>query len=490
MLFFSLAAVVIEGIIFILDRILNVFHSTNTTAGIIHDGALLIPIVLLALTYGLYVKDSESKSIPFFMMLTLTFSSIATIFAGRGMLEYHFSIFMVVAIIAYYEDIKLILVSTVIFAIFHVLGYFIFPEMAFGAQSYSLLMVSLHALFLVLTSTATILQILNKKKYTALLEEDRAKKEHLIKNVINQLADNSEQIVLTADSLIDNTEKDKNASTLIIETISEVAAGAKTQVEGAEETSKAMEEMAKGIQNIAHTASTISKDSMDMSKQSEEGYKLLKNAANQMDSIIKTQEHSAAVITKLSEHSDEINKIIEVISNISSQTNLLALNAAIEAQRAGEHGRGFAVVAEEVRRLAEQSSQSASQISALINEIRENTSEAVKSINSETKEVRIGKQVVDEAGNSFAAILNATDKVVSQIHELTALSEEMSAESEEITAYVEQMEEISRGFSNNFEKMTTAANEQSVIVEGNIKLADDLTQLSKKLEILILELKI
>jgi methyl-accepting chemotaxis protein len=110
-----------------------------------------------------------------------------------------------------------------------------------------------------------------------------------------------------------------------------------------------------------------------------------------------TVQDLSKVIRGLGERSKEIGEIVAVITKISSQTNLLALNAAIEAARAGEHGRGFAVVADEVRKLAEQSAQSAQQISELITHIQKETLNAVQSMDQATKEVQSGLDVVDSA---------------------------------------------------------------------------------------------
>jgi methyl-accepting chemotaxis protein len=118
---------------------LNVSGKVETHTQVLFYVFLALPVVLLLMIFVFYKKDSEHKYIPFLMMLTLTFSSIAIILAGGGMLEYHFSIFMVVAIMAYYEDIKIIIASTVIFAIYHIIGYFVFPKEAFGSEKYSII---------------------------------------------------------------------------------------------------------------------------------------------------------------------------------------------------------------------------------------------------------------------------------------------------------------------------------------------------------------
>jgi methyl-accepting chemotaxis protein len=490
MLFISLGAVVLEMLIFLMHKFFNLKGTAGPELGLIQYLFLLLPIILLASSFFTYRGKTDSSIVSLLVMLTLTFSSIGIIIAGDGLVEYHFSIFMVVAIMAYYEDIKLVLLMTVIFAVHHVLGFIIDPIHVFGGHNYSFAMVALHAVFLVLTSGATILQIVNKKKYTSVLEKDRENKEEIIKNIIKEVSDTSEQISSNAENLISLTVENKYSSNAIATVIDEVSEGASTQVSSTLDTSKAMNEMVDGIQNIVSLSSTISKDSSETSKRAEEGYKLLENAARQMNSIIKTSESSTEVMIKLSADSQEIGKIIEAITSIASQTNLLALNAAIEAARAGEHGKGFSVVAEEVRKLAEQSSTSASQITKLIENIRFNTDQAVNSLSTETKEVHEGKRIVDEAGSFFKHILKSTENVSSEIQELTALSEEMSAESEEINAFVDQMSEITKNFSDNFTKVSSSVESQYELIEKNEKLADNLTTLSKRLEKLLSELHI
>ena len=112
----------------------------------------------------------------------------------------------------------------------------------------------------------------------------------------------------------------------------------------------------------------------------------------------------ASSIGELQAGSDEIGKIVEIISGISEQTNLLALNAAIEAARAGEAGRGFSVVADEVRQLAEQSQQSAALITDLIGKNKQSMEKAAAASEKGSASVLSGISVVQEADQSFAAL--------------------------------------------------------------------------------------
>ena len=154
---------------------------------------------------------------------------------------------------------------------------------------------------------------------------------------------------------------------------------------------------------------------------------------------------SAQVVAKLGERSKEIGQIVDAISGIAGQTNLLALNAAIEAARAGEQGRGFAVVAEEVRKLAEQSQEAAKQIANLISEIQTETDSAVVAMDDGTREVKIGTEVVNTAGQAFKEIVSLIAEVSSQIREISAAIQQMASGSQQIVASVRNIDSISKG---------------------------------------------
>jgi methyl-accepting chemotaxis protein len=146
-----------------------------------------------------------------------------------------------------------------------------------------------------------------------------------------------------------------------------------------------------------------------------------------MDVISDAVNSTAVIVEGLGKKSEEIGQIVVLITDIANQTNLLALNAAIEAARAGEQGKGFAVVAEEVRKLAEESSQAACRISDLIKEMQAGAGNAVKAMQAGTREVSNGIEVVAKAGNAFREITEAVATVNTQIQEVSAASEEMAA---------------------------------------------------------------
>ena len=108
----------------------------------------------------------EDKTFPYWMMLTLTFASISTVAGGQGLVEYHFSIFVVLAILSFMRRIDLILYSAGIFAVQHLAGYFLFPALICGTSDYPFSLLLVHAVYLILLSAVLVAQIHFRNKET------------------------------------------------------------------------------------------------------------------------------------------------------------------------------------------------------------------------------------------------------------------------------------------------------------------------------------
>jgi len=153
--------------------------------------------------------------------------------------------------------------------------------------------------------------------------------------------------------------------------------------------------------------------------------------------------HAALTIEDLGKKSEQIQGIVKSIQEIADQTNLLALNAAIEAARAGEQGRGFAVVADEVRKLAENTSKSTQEISAMTETISGNTNEAVAEMEAAVEMVKSGALLAGQAGASIVEINDGASRVLSGVEDISTSIQEQSLAGREIADNVEKVAQMS-----------------------------------------------
>ena len=236
--------------------------------------------------------------------------------------------------------------------------------------------------------------------------------------------------------------EDANAQTLAVSDITDAVRGASI-----------------GLENVASITGVISEKSIETSSLADQGSKSLESAIVQMSDISAITRQISEAIRSLGEKSRNIYEIIALIKAISEQTNMLALNAAIEAARAGEAGRGFAVVAEEVRKLAEQSREATGKISSEIDEIRQNTEDAVELMGVGVSESEKGVEAVAKNEEMFKHIITDIMALNSEIQQITSVVRELSESNDAIQNSVAELGEIN-----------TRTLKATLYIEGAVKL--------------------
>jgi methyl-accepting chemotaxis protein len=301
-------------------------------------------------------------------------------------------------------------------------------------------------------------------------------------DLIKDIAQTAEQVAASSEELTANAEQSAHASDQVATSITAVAEGAQQQLQAVADTSASVKEMSTSIELVVTNASTVAATAEKTASAAGEGVKAVDSAVKQMNIIEQTVSASSKVVAKLGERSKEIGQIVDAISGIAGQTNLLALNAAIEAARAGEQGRGFAVVAEEVRKLAEQSQQAAKQIAEMIHEIQEDTDNAVIAMNNGTREVTIGGEVVNRAGQSFTQIEILVEQVSSQVHEIAGSIKKMNASSQKIVAAVQDINMITKTTSGETQSISAATEEQAASMQEIASSSHALANMAEELQ--------
>ena len=247
------------------------------------------------------------------------------------------------------------------------------------------------------------------------------------------------------------------ASTSVASATRDIAGQAQAQSEAASSTAASVEKVSVSISQVAEHAEQTQGIAQQATALSESGRETMRKAAQSMTRLAGSVQDSARLIEALAKRSAEISTIVEVIRDISEQTNLLALNAAIEAARAGEQGRGFAVVADEVRKLAERTGASTTEISALTGTIQAEVASAVAQLKQSTTQVDEGVGLSAEVEQALAQIQDGAGSTRNFVGDIAWAAAEQRSASQDIAKHVERIARMAEDSSRAIEVATDAA---------------------------------
>ncbi|MFJ8064152.1 methyl-accepting chemotaxis protein [Psychrobacillus sp. NPDC096426] len=303
-----------------------------------------------------------------------------------------------------------------------------------------------------------------------------------LRNIVSNVRDSSMQLAANAEELSASSEESL-ASTQM------VAKSAEGQMLASEEQMRHMESSVKSIVELQQGIGQISQNNEEMLQSTDgvqnlitKGSSVVSDVASQMDTIHTTFNETTEIMKSMAKHSDEIQSITSLITDISEQTNLLALNAAIEAARAGEYGKGFAVVAEEVRKLAEQSKNSASEIGSMVQLIQSASGEAVKAISAGGAKVEEGLSKTTESIQVFKEIENGVGEVVFKVESVSAAIEQIHAMTDSVTESVQQVQNLASIATDGANDTSAATEEQLAANEEITANAQTLADLAETLQ--------
>lgn len=233
-----------------------------------------------------------------------------------------------------------------------------------------------------------------------------------------------------------------SSSTEIAATVEEQERMASHQAASVNQTTTTMDELGASSRATSQQIETAASQAMQALSLAGIGTKSVEETLKAMATLKTKVQDMQGQIMQLSEQADRIGNISTLVSDLANQTNMLALNAAVEAVRAGEHGKGFGVVASEIRKLADRSKKSATQINLLVADIQKAINSTVMVTDEGTKTVEAGVKIASETTAAFAGVANAINNVVLSSQQVSLNAKQQALAIEQV---VEAMNSLNQG---------------------------------------------
>ncbi|WP_214844822.1 methyl-accepting chemotaxis protein [Exiguobacterium sp. s150] len=295
-----------------------------------------------------------------------------------------------------------------------------------------------------------------------------------LRELIDEVSRNAQEITAQSEELYASTEEMSSQTEETTRMIERVVEETVAQAREATGSAKAVAAADEGVDQIARSIGTISEDVSTSLKLAEDGGETIQQAKQEVLALETETRLTGESIATLKQQSDEIALITEVIQSITDQTNLLALNAAIEAARAGEQGKGFAVVAEEVRKLAEQSKQSATQIAGLIESIQVQSNAVLTRHEMSAKRVEVNTRLLEQATHAFG-------QIVQQLQTSVDNTLHIRKASSEIALTTKQVATAALGIASESEQMATTMRSVGETSDSQLAMIQELNGVAESL---------
>lgn len=255
--------------------------------------------------------------------------------------------------------------------------------------------------------------------------------------------------------------------------VTELSSQALQQAESIATVLRSVEEMSQSIESVANSALAAAAIAKKASLSASAGGTAMEQTVNSIEDLRGSVAETTKKVKRLTESSQEISKIVALISEISSKTNLLAFNASIEAVRAGENGQGFRIVADEVRRLAERVSESTKEIEQLVSSIQVETAEVLSMMEKGTTQVVTSTRMMTDTRQTLLALVDTNQEIDQLVQKISESTASQSVASQQVSQTMKEVAEVALSTSTGSQQVSQSLKQ---LLEVSAELQESVSQ--------------
>lgn len=332
--------------------------------------------------------------------------------------------------------------------------------------------------------------LLERKDEIGILAKATDQINNNLRNIINNISTSSGSLSASSEELSATSHNVSSIADEVGKTIGEISQGAGEQARNTEQSAMNISVLGNLIENEQGYVDDLVTSADTVKQLKDEGLGLIETLVSETQKSSKATEEVFEIIQETNASAEKIQTASQMIQSIADQTNLLALNAAIEAARAGDAGKGFAVVAEEIRQLAEQSTNFTTDIFDTIQELINKSTDAVETMRVAAGVVASQEKSVDLTNQKFSGIAKSVEDMEDAINTIRQSSVEMDQKKSEIVGAIENLSAISEENAASSEVATDAITEQNNSIYELSSASGELAKLAEELQDVISKFKI
>ncbi|MCW5624601.1 MAG: methyl-accepting chemotaxis protein [Burkholderiales bacterium] len=453
------------------------WHGTWWPALLIGIPAAAVPTALLFLAPGSVVTRCAMGAA--FMVFTALH-----IHQSHGMLELHFGVFVLLAVLLYYRDWRPIVAAAAVIAVHHLAFDFLQRQGAsvwVFAQNTGFHIVLVHALYVVVESALLVYLALQFRREALQAEEIHTIGRHLA--VVNDTIDLTyrypgaksaftvgfnqfmDAIATTVVQVVSTSERLRSAIQALAQVVSDTRGQTEHQRGQTEHAAESVFELRRAVEEVARGASNAAEAAQLARQNSQGGLGVVAGTREKARELVAQTGQAGTLVARLQQEGEGIGQVLDVIKGIADQTNLLALNAAIEAARAGEQGRGFAVVADEVRRLASRTQESTREIEQMIARLQTGVHDVSAAMQSSASAAHESADFAHRLAEALSEIAQAVESINDMNSRIATAADAQSATAANIASSVDSIRESAQGTAAGAETTAQASVELDVLAQ-------------------------